>query len=119
MCLAYTFDMLSVDQCTTRHWQTSGLLVQELNVFTAHDADLLAWFPDLMESCKHFLVIWKFCLWLLIVPMESGLTSVYLLLFSVRQTAGSLSIIISLYLNDNKLTRISATLHPFARPLFV
>ena len=26
------FDMLSIDVRTTRHWQTSGRLVQELNV---------------------------------------------------------------------------------------
>ena len=28
------FNMLSVGFCTTRHWQTSGRLVQELNVCT-------------------------------------------------------------------------------------
>ena len=28
------FDMLSMGVCTTRHWQTSGRLVQELNVCT-------------------------------------------------------------------------------------
>ena len=27
-------DMLSMGVCTTRHWQTSGRLVQELNVCT-------------------------------------------------------------------------------------
>ena len=34
MCLAYFFDMLSMWMCTNRHWQTSGRLVQELNVCT-------------------------------------------------------------------------------------
>ena len=34
MCLAYIFDMLSTSASTTRHWQTSGRLVQELNVCT-------------------------------------------------------------------------------------
>ena len=34
MCLAYLFGMLSMGVCTTRHWQTSGRLVQELNVWT-------------------------------------------------------------------------------------
>ena len=29
-------DMLSMGVCTTRHWQASGRLVQELNVCTAH-----------------------------------------------------------------------------------
>ena len=36
VCLAYFFDMLSMDVCTTRHWQTSGRLVQELNVCTVY-----------------------------------------------------------------------------------
>ena len=31
VCLAYFIDVLSMDVCTTRHWQTSGRLVQELN----------------------------------------------------------------------------------------
>ena len=30
----YLFDMLSMGFCTTRYWQTSGRLVQELNVCT-------------------------------------------------------------------------------------
>ena len=34
MCLAYLFYMLSMDVCTTKHWQMSGRLVQELNVCT-------------------------------------------------------------------------------------
>ena len=34
MCLAYSFDMLSMGICTTRHWQTPSQLVQELNVCT-------------------------------------------------------------------------------------
>ena len=32
MCLAYFFEMLSMGVCTTRHWQMSDRLVQELNV---------------------------------------------------------------------------------------
>ena len=31
------FDMLSIGVCTTRHWQPSGRLMQELNGCTAHD----------------------------------------------------------------------------------
>ena len=31
MCLVYFFDMLSMGVCTTRHWQMSGRLVQELS----------------------------------------------------------------------------------------
>ena len=34
MSLADIFDMPSMVVCTTRHWQTSGRLVQELNVCT-------------------------------------------------------------------------------------
>ena len=34
VCLVYHFDMLSMRVCTTRHRQTSGWLVQELNVCT-------------------------------------------------------------------------------------
>ena len=34
MCLAYFLDMLSMNVCTTRLFQTSGRLVQELNVCT-------------------------------------------------------------------------------------
>ena len=32
--LGLCFDMLSMDVCITRQWQTSGRLVQELNVCT-------------------------------------------------------------------------------------
>ena len=34
ICLAYFFDMLSIGIFTTRHWQTSGRLVQESNPCT-------------------------------------------------------------------------------------
>ena len=34
MCLSYCFDTLSIGVCTTRHWQTSGRLVQEFDVCT-------------------------------------------------------------------------------------
>ena len=34
MCLAYSFGMLYVGCCTTRYWQMSGHLVQELNICT-------------------------------------------------------------------------------------
>ena len=34
MWLAYLFDMVSMGVCTTRHLQTSGRRVQELNVCT-------------------------------------------------------------------------------------
>ena len=34
VCWAYFFDLLSLVVCITRHWQTSGRLVQELNVCT-------------------------------------------------------------------------------------
>ena len=33
-CLFVFLDMPSMSVCTTRHWQTSGRLVQELNVCT-------------------------------------------------------------------------------------
>ena len=36
MCLAYSFDMMSLSVCTTRHWQTSSRLVQKLDVCTVH-----------------------------------------------------------------------------------
>ena len=32
LCAWFIFDMLSISVCTTRHWQTSGQLVQELNL---------------------------------------------------------------------------------------
>ena len=41
MCLAYLFDMLSMGVCKTRHWQTSGRLVQELNACTIYIYGLL------------------------------------------------------------------------------
>ena len=41
-CLAYSFDMLSMAVYTTRHWQTSGRSVQQLNVCTV-----------LQEVCYH------------------------------------------------------------------
>ena len=34
MCVAYFVKMLSVCICTTRHYQTSGRLVEELNIGT-------------------------------------------------------------------------------------
>ena len=34
--LGLFFDMLSMGICTTRHWQTSGPLVQELIVYTVY-----------------------------------------------------------------------------------
>ena len=34
MCLDYFFDMLPMGACKTRHWQTSGQPVQELNACT-------------------------------------------------------------------------------------
>ena len=34
MYLAYSFDMLSMGVCTTRHWQMSSQLMQELNACT-------------------------------------------------------------------------------------
>ena len=37
MCLSYSIDMLSIGVCTTRQRQTSGQLVQELNVCTVAD----------------------------------------------------------------------------------
>ena len=36
--LAYSFDMSSMGVYTTRYWQKSGLLVQELNVCTVENA---------------------------------------------------------------------------------
>ena len=36
LCAWLIFDTLSVSVCTTTHWQTSGQLVQELNVCTVH-----------------------------------------------------------------------------------
>ena len=33
-CLYYLFDILSMGDCTRKHWQTSGRLVQELNACT-------------------------------------------------------------------------------------
>ena len=36
MCSAHDFDMLFMGVCTTEHWQTSGRLVQELNVCTVY-----------------------------------------------------------------------------------
>ena len=38
MCLSHSFDVLSMDVCTTRHWETSAQLVKELNVRTLASA---------------------------------------------------------------------------------
>ena len=40
-CLAYFLDMSFMVVCTTRHWQTSGRLVQELNVCTVGEQGFL------------------------------------------------------------------------------
>ena len=34
VCLVYCFDMLTMDVCSTRHYETPGCPVQELNVCT-------------------------------------------------------------------------------------
>ena len=39
LCAWPIFDTLSISVCTTRHWQTSGQLVQELNVCTVYVRD--------------------------------------------------------------------------------
>ena len=36
LCAWLIFDSLSISVCTTRHWQTSGQQVQELNVCTVY-----------------------------------------------------------------------------------
>ena len=41
--LGLFFDMLSIDVCTARHWQSSGWLVQELNICTVGANDKCAW----------------------------------------------------------------------------
>ena len=45
--LAYFIGMLSTGVCTPRHWQTSGRLVQELNVCTlqssVYDYSMFVW----------------------------------------------------------------------------
>ena len=41
MCLVYYFGMLSMGGCTTRHWPTSGRLVQESNDCTVLVAYML------------------------------------------------------------------------------
>ena len=41
MSLAYIIDMLSKEVCTTKHWQMSGRLVQELNDCTVSGYGLL------------------------------------------------------------------------------
>ena len=38
--LGLFFAMFAMGVCTTRHWQTSGRLVQELNVCTVHKPEL-------------------------------------------------------------------------------
>ena len=44
--LSLFFDMLSTDICTTRHWKTSGRLMQELNV-----CNVVSWYS--LESDKY------------------------------------------------------------------
>ena len=47
MCFANIFDMVSTVVCTTRHWETSGLLVQKLNACTVKQGLLslsVVWF---------------------------------------------------------------------------
>ena len=46
MCLDNFFDMLSLDVCITRHWQTSGRLVQELHACTVDHSIWLRDDPD-------------------------------------------------------------------------
>ena len=36
-------DMLTTGVCTTRHWQTSGRLLQKLNICTVYHLCLIAW----------------------------------------------------------------------------
>ena len=68
ICLA-SFDMLSNSVCTTRHWQTSGRLVQELDVCTVcmddptikHNLDSQAtWTIDVLGFFWHVI---RWCLY--------------------------------------------------------
>ena len=60
MCLAYSFEMLHIDICTTRHWQTTGWLVQELNVCTVHPPRPFRFHPLWIDgtegNCKYVTV---------------------------------------------------------------
>ena len=38
LCACLIFDTLSISVCTTRHWQTSGQLMQELTVCTVYNS---------------------------------------------------------------------------------
>ena len=38
--LGLFLNILSMDVCSTRHWQTSGRLVQKLNVYAAYEVDI-------------------------------------------------------------------------------
>ena len=52
--LGLFLDMLSMGVYTTRHWQTSGRLVQELNIFTVGDRRMRALiFVYIIEKVAH------------------------------------------------------------------
>ena len=59
-CLAYFFGMLSMGVCTTRHWQTSGPLVQELNDCTV-SVRLHLTVTRLHGRCLAYRVYWPDC----------------------------------------------------------
>ena len=85
------FDILSMAVCTTRHWQTSGRLVQELNVCTV-DAHIMVWNLGPITICSIHMVphkgkyldineitYWMILNWELLFPF--GSTIVFKLFF--------------------------------------
>ena len=54
------FNMLSIGVCTTRHWQMSGRLVQELNACTVEDSQVQSWpyqaWAGLVQALEFFAV---------------------------------------------------------------
>ena len=56
MCLASFVNMLSMGVCTTRHWQESGRLVQEMKVCTVY----LSWCAKItLRGQKRMSNVWK------------------------------------------------------------
>ena len=79
--LGLFYDMLSTVVCITGHWQTSGRLVQEFNVFTVKHRYLLPFDILILNPTQHYYTWWLFVLFIHVSPLSIRELFIYLLSF--------------------------------------
>ena len=82
----FLFDMIFISVCTTRHWQTSGRMVQKLNICTVAKYCLsifnlcMSGFKSQYNQIFFLLLVIHYVIKGFII--DTGLTTVHLLLFT-------------------------------------